>query len=141
MHSSGALVRLSHDRALVGALRAAIRPRSRLAIRVESRAQPVTIKRCVVAYAKRDEQFLWNVELPERATVTDALAAARELAKRDDVPWDTANIGIFGQACRRSDVPVDGDRIEIYRPLASDPRERRRERVRNQRRSGRASGG
>ncbi len=92
-------------------------------------------KRCVVAYATRDRQWLWPVELPEQATVADALNAARALANREDVPWDSAPLGIFGQACHRTDVPADGDRIEIYRPLASDPRERRRQQVQCQRRA------
>ena len=55
-------------------------------------------KRCVVAYATRDEQWLWNVELPAEATVADALNEARALAKRDDVPWDSAPLGIFSAA-------------------------------------------
>ena len=92
-------------------------------------------KRCVVAYATRDEQWLWNVELPEDATVADALNEARALAKRDDIPWGSAPLGIFGQPCQRTDVPADGDRIELYRPLAADPRERRRQQVQTQRRS------
>lgn len=92
-------------------------------------------KRCVVAYATRDEQWHWSIELPADATVADALNQARELAKRDDVPWDSAPLGIFGQPCNRTDVPADGDRIEIYRPLASDPRERRRQQVQSQRRA------
>lgn len=96
---------------------------------------PTGRKRCVVAYATRDEQWHWNVELPADATVADALNQARELAKRDDVPWDSAPLGIFGQPCNRTDVPADGDRIEIYRPLASDPRERRRQQVQSQRRA------
>jgi putative ubiquitin-RnfH superfamily antitoxin RatB of RatAB toxin-antitoxin module len=92
-------------------------------------------KRCVVAYATRDEQWLWNVELPAEATVADVLREARVLSKRDDVPWDSARLGIFGHPCQRSDVPADGDRIELYRPLASDPRERRRRQVQTQRRA------
>ena len=100
-------------------------------------------KRCQVVYAERASQRVWTVELTESATVADALRAAREIAARDiaaggqplDIPWDTASVGIFGQTCARSAVPVDGDRIEIYRPLAADPRERRRERVRTQRRA------
>ena len=91
-------------------------------------------KRCVVAYATRDAQWLWNVELPGAATVADALHEARALSKRDDVPWESAPLGIFGQPCNRTDVPRDGDRIELYRPLASDPRERRRQQVQSQRR-------
>ena len=97
-------------------------------------------KRCVVAFATRDEQWLWNVELPEQATVSDALVQARTVANRDDVPWDSAPLGIFGQPCNRADIPKDGDRIEIHRPLAADPRERRRQRVQSQRRASRRGG-
>jgi len=92
-------------------------------------------KRCVVAYATRDEQWLWTVELPDNATVADALNEARALSKREEVPWDSAPLGIFGQPCQRTDVPADGDRIELYRPLAADPRERRRQQVKAQRRA------
>ena len=96
---------------------------------------PSARKRCVVAYATRDEQSLWNVELPDHATVADALEEAHAISKRDDVPWTSAPLGIFGQPCQRTDVPADGDRIEIYRPLAADPRERRRQQVKSQRRA------
>jgi putative ubiquitin-RnfH superfamily antitoxin RatB of RatAB toxin-antitoxin module len=99
-------------------------------------------KRCQVVYATRASQLTWTVELAETATVADALLTAREMATRDlgaaaalDIPWESASVGIFGQVCARSTVPADGDRIEIYRPLAADPRERRRERVRTQRRA------
>lgn len=98
-------------------------------------------KRCVVAYATREHQYLWTVDLRTEATVADALNVARGLAAEtrttrgtheeiQRIPWDTAPIGIFGEPCERKDIPGDGDRIEIYRPLRSDPRERRRERVR-----------
>lgn len=105
-----------------------------------------TRKRCLVAYATRDRQFLWHVDLAGDATVEDALVAARQLAVHgpvtpEDVPWDTAPVGIFGEVCKRSDVPAEGDRIEIYRPLSADPKERRRERVRRARRAARGSGG
>ena len=36
--------------------------------------------RCVVAFAGRERQFLWQVELEEGATVMNALAAARRIA-------------------------------------------------------------
>jgi putative ubiquitin-RnfH superfamily antitoxin RatB of RatAB toxin-antitoxin module len=91
-------------------------------------------KRCVVAYATRDHQYLWTVELPATATIADALNAARRLAASTEVPWEAAPVGVHGQVRDRLDVPADGDRIELYRPLQSDPRERRRERVRKDRR-------
>jgi putative ubiquitin-RnfH superfamily antitoxin RatB of RatAB toxin-antitoxin module len=103
-------------------------------------------KRCVVAYATPDHQYLWTIDLPAEATVAEALTTARGFAadtrttrgtrvEIDGIPWDTAPVGIFGELCDRQTVPVDGDRIEIYRPLQSDPRERRREKVRRDRRS------
>lgn len=92
-----------------------------------------------MAYATRERQYLWPVELAPGATIGDALAAARLAANLDTVPWDDAPVGIFGELRERTDVPQEGDRIEIYRPLASDPRQRRRERVQRQRKdSGRA---
>lgn len=94
-------------------------------------------KRCVVAYATRDEQWLWSVEVPAAARVADVIDAARLIANRNDVPWESAALGIFGQPCNRTDVPADGDRIELYRPLASDPKARRRQQVQSQRRAAR----
>jgi uncharacterized protein len=101
-------------------------------------------KRCVVAYATREHQYLWTVDLPESATIAEALDVARGLAAttlttrgtRDEinqVPWDSAPVGIFGEQRDRRDVPDDGDRIEIYRPWRRDPREPLRERVRKDR--------
>jgi uncharacterized protein len=97
-------------------------------------------KRCVVAYATRDEQWLWSVDVPTAASVADVIEAARLVANRDDVPWESAVLGIFGQPCSRADIPAEGDRVEIYRPLASDPKARRRQQVQSQRRAARRSG-
>ncbi len=102
--------------------------------------RPLASKRCIVAWATRERQYLWSVELPPSARIADALAAARALAASEalgvEVPWDSASVGIFGELRARSDSCVDGDRIELYRPLRCDPRERRRERVQRERRSG-----
>jgi uncharacterized protein len=87
------------------------------------------MKRCLVAYATPERQYLWPVEIPHDATVKSALDAARDAAPEVAVPWERAEVGIFGEPCSRDRVPADGDRIEIYRPLARDPRLARRERV------------
>ena len=79
------------------------------------------MKRCTVAFATPERQWLWQVQLPDGATVAEALAEARaQAAGRATVPWD-ADVGIFGELCDRSAVPRDGDRIEIYRPLKVGP--------------------
>jgi uncharacterized protein len=92
--------------------------------------------RCVVAYATRERQYLWAVDVPADATIADAIEAARQLADEPDVPWETSPVGIFGEPRERTDRPAEGDRIELYRPLPNDPRDRRRERVQKQRKSG-----
>jgi len=93
-------------------------------------------KRCTVAFALPERQYLWSVELPAGAPIAEALAAARSQAPAAlaaQVPWDSAAVGIFGELRSRSDSCADGDRIEIYRPLGGDPRARRRERVERER--------
>ncbi len=96
-------------------------------------------KHCTVAYATRERQYLWELELPAGASVGEALTAARrralaaspeESAAAAAIPWDSAPLGIFGERVTREQVPRDGDRIEIYQPLLADPKEERRARVR-----------
>lgn len=87
-------------------------------------------KRCVVAYATAQRQFLWHVELPDGANIGDAIEAARCQGPGEDVPWDSAPVGIFGEIRTRADVPADGDRIELYRALPEDPKVKRRARLR-----------
>lgn len=86
------------------------------------------MKRCLVVYALPQRQWSWPVELEDGATVADALRLARDQAGALEVPWD-ADVGIFGEPCTREMLPRDGDRIEIYRPLKSDPKESRRARA------------
>jgi putative ubiquitin-RnfH superfamily antitoxin RatB of RatAB toxin-antitoxin module len=94
----------------------------------------VTRKHCTVAFALPERQFLWTVELAADASVAQLLEQARLQAgargEADQVPWDTQSIGIFGEPCRREDIPREGDRVEIYRALINDPRTSRRARVR-----------
>jgi len=84
------------------------------------------MKHCVVAFAGAARQSLWPVVLAADATIAEAIDAARRQAQDADVPWDTAPVGIFGEPRSRADLPVDGDRIELYRPLRDDPKSRRR---------------
>lgn len=91
-------------------------------------------KRCTVAYATRERQWLWEVELDAAADIAAALAAARERAARDPgadlaIPWDDAPVGVYGQARTRASIPRDGERIELYRALRIDPKESRRARA------------
>ncbi len=71
--------------------------------------------------------------VPADATVADALIAARDQAApdvRDTIPWDSAPTRYLRPVLRRARMfRRQGDRIELYRPLAADPKERRRQQV------------
>lgn len=86
-------------------------------------------KHCSVACETSAGVMLCQLELPDAATIADALAMARRLLGETLADWDGGATGIYGQQCPRQHVPADGARIELYRPLASDPRAARRARV------------
>lgn len=93
-------------------------------------------KRCAVIYALPDRYWSWTVDLTSDATIEEALQQARAMASRarsddqPDIPWESATVGVQGEVRPRTTVPRHGDRIEIYRPLAIDPKESRRARAR-----------
>ena len=73
----------------------------------------------VAAWPRRAK--ISRLELPDGSLVRDALRAAG--IKADAV-------GVFGKRVAPDEPLSDGDRVEIYRPLALDPKERRRQRAR-----------
>ena len=77
--------------------------------------------RIEVVYATRSRADPVTVELPEGATVREALQAAGIK--------EAAALGIFGRRVAGDTRLAHGDRVEIYRPLLLDPKERRRERA------------
>jgi uncharacterized protein len=97
------------------------------------------VKRCTVVFATPARQWSWRVEVAETATVGEALTAARAKAGALEVPWE-ADVGIFGELCGREALLRDGDRVEIYRPLKSDPKESRRARALRERTAARDPG-
>ena len=83
--------------------------------------------RVEVVYAIRGAFEAVTVELPRGATVRDALRAA-------GMKHAGAAVGIYGKRVAEDTVLASGDRVEVYRPLLLDPKERRRERARSRRR-------
>ena len=93
--------------------------------------------RVEVVYARRAGADAVTVQLPAGATVRDALAASGIATRNPGA--DLRLLGIHGRPVRADAPLADGDRVEIYRPLLLDPKERRRRRAAKNRRS-RASG-
>jgi uncharacterized protein len=82
-----------------------------------------------IAYAEPQRAIVKALRLPAGSCVADALRlAALDL---DFAGVDLANSahGIFGKQVPAEQPLEDGDRIEIYRPLAADPKAARRARV------------
>ncbi len=86
--------------------------------------------RVSVAIALPDRQEVVELVLPDASRVADALAApqVRECLRGLDV--DSFDVGIWSRRCRRDAALRDADRVELYRPLAADPKAMRRERAR-----------
>jgi uncharacterized protein len=82
-----------------------------------------------VAYAGPDRQRV--VELPMRPglTVLGAIEASGILEMFPEIRSRPLEVGIFGQRVEVARVLQAGDRVEIYRPLPDDPKERRRRRA------------
>lgn len=88
-------------------------------------------KHCLVAIDAAAGPILLELELPNDATIADALLRAREtLRSMVGIEWEDGATGIWGQRRERSAVPRDGERIELYRALSADPRAQRRARAR-----------
>lgn len=62
------------------------------------------------------------LRLPQGATIADAVAQSAI-----DIPADWA-YGVWGRLREASHILCDGDRLELLRPLAVDPKEARRRR-------------
>jgi putative ubiquitin-RnfH superfamily antitoxin RatB of RatAB toxin-antitoxin module len=69
-----------------------------------------------------------RLELPAGATLRDALESCGF-----EVDLEKQAFGVFGKRARLDDRLAEGDRVEIYRPLAVDPKEARRRRAKGRR--------
>jgi uncharacterized protein len=93
---------------------------------------------CAFAAAWDAWQGVLELDLPEGATVADALEAARSALRAqgdaarsvaEAAEWQTGVVGVFGEVCGRDRRLQDGDRVELYRALIVDPKAARRARA------------
>lgn len=82
-----------------------------------------------VVFALPDEQLVIAVELPEQATVDDAIRQSKIMEKYPEIDFEVNKTGIFGKPASGDTVLHPGDRVEIYRPLIADPKEIRKQRA------------
>jgi putative ubiquitin-RnfH superfamily antitoxin RatB of RatAB toxin-antitoxin module len=82
-----------------------------------------------VVYALPEEQRLFSQQLPDGATVVEAVRLCGVLDEYPEIDLAVNKLGIFGKLAKADTVLRDRDRIEIYRPLIADPKEVRRRRA------------
>ncbi len=85
--------------------------------------------RVVLAFSEEQHQVL--LQLPEGTTARQAVSYALDdgldlnaVGDANEVP-----IGVFGEQVNDDYVLLNGDRVEIYRPLIQSPMELRRQRA------------
>ena len=93
-----------------------------------------------VCYALPDGQTLVAVDLPEGATLQQALDASGILQRYPQIDLSTQKVGVFGKLKPLDAVLADHDRVEIYRPLLVDPKVSRQRRVEKTRKAGSIEG-
>jgi putative ubiquitin-RnfH superfamily antitoxin RatB of RatAB toxin-antitoxin module len=87
--------------------------------------------RVEVVYALPEAQTIVELELGQGARVADALDAFRLHPAGASLAGH--RIGIWGVPATPGTELRDRDRVEIYRDLAADPKQARRQRARRQR--------
>ena len=89
-----------------------------------------------VAYAQPHRVIVKAYRLGAQATVGDALRLAAADPEFAGIDLAGSAVGIFGRVTAAGQMLADGDRVEIYRPLAADPKSARRARAREARKKG-----
>ncbi len=85
-----------------------------------------------VAYAKPERQLILTVDVAHDSTIEDAIHASGILQEFPEIDLEKQGVGIFSQPKSLRDKIKAGDRIEIYRSLIADPKEKRRDRAKQQ---------
>ena len=85
--------------------------------------------RVEVVYALPAGEDAVRLELPAGATALEAVRASGLLERHPEIDLARRGIGIYGRRVAPTARLAGGDRVELYRPLAVDPKEARRRRA------------
>jgi putative ubiquitin-RnfH superfamily antitoxin RatB of RatAB toxin-antitoxin module len=75
-----------------------------------------------VAYARPDEQVILALAVPAGSTIEDASRRSSLLERFPEIDLASNKVGVFGKVGKLDQTLVQGDRVEIYRPLIADPK-------------------
>ncbi|GLT21592.1 protein RnfH [Zoogloea oryzae] len=74
-----------------------------------------------VAYSEPGNQIWVTIEVPETATVTDAIKRSGILDQFPHIDLTKQKVGVFGRLVKLDAALRPGDRVEIYRGIIADP--------------------
>lgn len=74
-----------------------------------------------IAYSENVQQVWLTIEVPEDATVHDAILRSGILKTFPHIDIAAQKIGVFGKIVKPEAILRAGDRVEIYRPITCDP--------------------
>ena len=74
-----------------------------------------------VAYSEQTQQIWLTIEVPDEATVKDAIERSGILRMFPHIDLATQKVGVFGKIVKVEAPLRPGDRVEIYRPITCDP--------------------
>ena len=90
--------------------------------------------RVEIVYATAEVQRVYTVDLADGGTVREAIERSGVLRDHPQIDLARERVGMHGRLAALADVPREGDRIEILRPLVADPKTARRRRAHSARR-------
>ncbi|GAA6138473.1 RnfH family protein [Arenicella sp. 4NH20-0111] len=82
-----------------------------------------------IVYAKREKQWLIEKNVPRGTSALDLFEESGlrdECADLNEIDPQKIQFGVYAQKIAPDHLLEEGDRVEIYRPLAADPKEVRR---------------
>lgn len=74
-----------------------------------------------VTYSEPGQQLWLNIEVPDTATVREAIERSGILKQFPHIDLDGQKLGIFGRLVKPDAALRGGDRVEIYRAITCDP--------------------
>ncbi|OMG52065.1 MAG: RnfH family protein [Betaproteobacteria bacterium HGW-Betaproteobacteria-7] len=74
-----------------------------------------------IAYSEPGQQIWLNIEVPDTATVQEAIDRSGILKQFPHIDLSAQKVGVFGKLAKLDAALRPGDRVEIYRGIICDP--------------------
>tara|TARA_B100001142_G_scaffold327565_1_gene385471 strand:- start:875 stop:1168 length:294 start_codon:yes stop_codon:yes gene_type:complete len=82
-----------------------------------------------ILYIEPGSQNSLMLKMPQGSSIHEAIYCSGVLRRFPEIDLTVNKVGIFSKICSLDTLFCEGDRIEIYRPLVTDPKEARRRRA------------